>query len=225
MAAIQSSFAPALSAGNGRTRRQSEIELISRALSDESFKCKLMATPHAVIEAVVHTSIPTNVTIHVLEEPPDTHYVVLPRNPFLEVDTGGFAEWPGEIIANQVLERQITGFPAGSGWVVAKAWSDSQFRDQLRNDAALLMRLCDEMRPNTTVRLLEENAETIYIIIPQTSNQNPAVQQLLARELSELEAALGVPTFGGDIVMGEDTRFTFPLKCCFSVLTFSWCGC
>jgi hypothetical protein len=90
------------------TRRDMEADIIARALKDEGFARELRADPKAVIEREVGT-LPEGIEIKVVEETPDTLYLVLPAHPS-----------PGRQLSDEDLERVAGGFcqdtAAYSGW-------------------------------------------------------------------------------------------------------------
>ena len=59
-------------------RQQLEKQLIEKAFKDESFRKQLVENPGAAIEAETGRKIPETVKIKVLEEDPQTVYLVLP---------------------------------------------------------------------------------------------------------------------------------------------------
>jgi hypothetical protein len=62
------------------TRRDMEADIIARALKDEGFARELRADPKAVLEREVG-ELPEGIEIKVVEETPDTLYLVLPARP------------------------------------------------------------------------------------------------------------------------------------------------
>ncbi len=64
-------------------RRELESQLITRALRDEEFRRQLIADPKAALEAELQRlhldlRLPPSLRVKVLEEDPDTLYLVLP---------------------------------------------------------------------------------------------------------------------------------------------------
>jgi hypothetical protein len=80
-----------------RTRRDMEADIIARALKDEGFARALRADPKAVIEREVGT-LPAGIEVKVVEETPDTLYLVLPAHPS-----------PGRQLSDEELERVAGG--------------------------------------------------------------------------------------------------------------------
>ena len=62
-------------------RQQFEQKLIEKAMKDDSFRKLLIENPGAAIEAETGMKIPEAFKIRVLEEDPQTVYLVLPQNP------------------------------------------------------------------------------------------------------------------------------------------------
>ena len=62
-------------------RQQLEQQLIEKAMKDESFRKQLIENPGAAIEAETGMKIPETLKIKVLEESPQTVYIVLPYIP------------------------------------------------------------------------------------------------------------------------------------------------
>ena len=62
------------------TRRDMEADIIARAMKDEEFARELRADPRAVIEREVG-KLPEGIEIKLVEETPDTLYLVLPSRP------------------------------------------------------------------------------------------------------------------------------------------------
>ncbi len=61
-------------------KKNNEIELITRAWEDESFKNELIKNPKAAIEKEFNINIVSDIKIHVLEETEKDIYLVLPMN-------------------------------------------------------------------------------------------------------------------------------------------------
>jgi hypothetical protein len=68
------------------TRRDMEAEIIARAMKDEGFARELRADPRAVLEREVGGRLPEGIEIKVVEETPDTLYLVLPARPSPDVE-------------------------------------------------------------------------------------------------------------------------------------------
>jgi hypothetical protein len=156
-----------------RTRKDLEIHLITRALKDESFRAELIANPKAVIESDLGSKLPDELEINVLEETEDTIYMVLPCNPYegiseeeLQASLGmtykDVAQWVLEQQRNALLEEE------SSMKLMAKAWKDEMFKQELFCNPVRLIEteLGKKIQENIEVKILEETAKTLYIILP-----------------------------------------------------------
>lgn len=68
-----------MSEARGLERDNAEARIVSKALSDETFKQALMSDPRAVISREMGVDLPRDLKINVVQETPDTYYVVLPH--------------------------------------------------------------------------------------------------------------------------------------------------
>ena len=97
-------------------RSEFENQLVVKAYDDESFRQELLADPKSIYERELGTQIPDSFSIEVVEEKPNTIYMVLPRK----------TEEPG---AEGELSDEALEAVAGGGWAVgsrrrwAVAWT------------------------------------------------------------------------------------------------------
>jgi hypothetical protein len=66
--------------GGGISRAELERKLIQRSLEDEEFRRRLLDDPKGAVEQELGTQLPQEIKIRVVEESPDTIYLVLPRS-------------------------------------------------------------------------------------------------------------------------------------------------
>jgi hypothetical protein len=99
-------------------RSDFENNLVIKAYEDEAFRQQLLADPKSVYEQELGMELPDSVNLQVVEEQPNTIYMVLPRKteaPMVE----------GEL-SDEALEAVAGGgwgvVASRSGWVVV--WSD-----------------------------------------------------------------------------------------------------
>jgi hypothetical protein len=67
-------------------RQLLEQQLIEKALKNESFRKQLIENPGATIEAETGMKIPETINIKILEEDPQTVYLILPQDPALNTE-------------------------------------------------------------------------------------------------------------------------------------------
>lgn len=65
-----------------KTRQEQETQIIAKAWQDEAFKQELLSNPKGtIIRELGLQNVPDNVQFEVLEENPNTLYIVLPMKP------------------------------------------------------------------------------------------------------------------------------------------------
>lgn len=60
------------------TENQYQSALVARAVKDQAFRSRLLDSPQTTIEQALGVKLPENVEVKVLEEKPNTIYIVLP---------------------------------------------------------------------------------------------------------------------------------------------------
>lgn len=86
-------------------RSDFENNLVIKAYEDEAFRQQLLADPKTIYEQELGTNIPDSFKIEVIEEQPNTIYLVLPRK---AEEAGAEGE-----LSDEALEAV-----AGGGWAV-----------------------------------------------------------------------------------------------------------
>ena len=66
---------------NANTRDELEARLVTRAWNDPAFRQQLLDDPRTALEQELGVELPAQMTIQILEETPDTLYMVLPESP------------------------------------------------------------------------------------------------------------------------------------------------
>ncbi|NEQ20151.1 MAG: NHLP leader peptide family natural product precursor [Microcoleus sp. SIO2G3] len=84
-------------------RHEFESELIARAWKDEAFKQELVSNPKAVFARELQQEMPEGLEIRVLEETPNTLYLVIPRNPLDTQVTEDLSEEALEAVAGGTI--------------------------------------------------------------------------------------------------------------------------
>jgi hypothetical protein len=64
-----------------KQRQELEAQCIAKAWEDDKFKQELISNPKAVYAKLMGSPFPDNVDLQVLEESPNTYYLVIPNNP------------------------------------------------------------------------------------------------------------------------------------------------
>ena len=67
-------------AGEATQRREAEQQIVSKALTDPQFKAKLKSDPKGTLESELGVKLPGNLNVNVVEEAPDSVYLVLPNS-------------------------------------------------------------------------------------------------------------------------------------------------
>ena len=92
-------------------RQQLEQKLIEKAMKDETFRKLLIENPGAAIEAETGMKIPETLKIKVLEEDPQTVYLVLPSI-------------PGQQAEMELSEAELEAVAGGTFPEALEVWSE-----------------------------------------------------------------------------------------------------
>ncbi|RCJ40613.1 hypothetical protein A6770_37725 [Nostoc minutum NIES-26] len=204
-----------------KTRKDLEIHLVTRALKDKGFRQELIANPKAVVEKELETKLPKEIEINVLEETQDILYMVLPCNPYEEIseeELKSSLEMTYEDIAQWVMEQQRNAFIDENNGVrvIAKAWRDETFKQQLLQNPIMLFKqeftqeIQDELQ-EVKIKMFVETANNIFILLPR--DLMPPEVSIEAAEMNMLMIAAGS---AGD-TQGQNTpasKCTTNTVCC-----------
>jgi hypothetical protein len=91
-------------AAGGEGRAEWERTIVQRSMEDESFRQRLLDDPKGTVEQELGSGLPEGVQVRVVEETPDTIYLVLPR-------TSALGEGGGDL-SDEALEAVSGGGPA-----------------------------------------------------------------------------------------------------------------
>lgn len=174
-----------------RTRKHLEVKLITNALRDETFRRELLASPKRLIERELGTELPESIEYRVLEENEKTLYFVLPANPYVglaEVDLQAVVGFGLEDVAQWALDMQSNALSNDKNCtlMLARAWRDHSFKQALLLDSKavvgreLNLRLPDE----TEIRILEETANILYLVLPMVVDELHFLTELEIEEFT-----------------------------------------
>src|SRR5919107_3807179 len=85
--------------GAGGTRSEIERTVVQRSIEDEDFRRRLLEDPKAAVERELGSALPEGVQVRVVEETPDTIYLVLPSASALGDRGGELSEEELEAVA------------------------------------------------------------------------------------------------------------------------------
>lgn len=193
-----------------RTRKDLEAQLIAKSFKDEAFKQELLANPKSVVEKELGAKSLEDIEIKVFEETVDTLYIVLPKNPYEELDEPDLKAYIGvtlEDVAHWALEQQrnVLLEETSSVGLIIRAWKDKAFKQELlANPRTVIEKEFEISIPEgIEIKALEETTHTLYIVLP--------------RNLAQFEDALGisekefeVSALGGVILVGASNIYTIP---------------
>jgi hypothetical protein len=97
-------------AGGSIRRAELERKLIQRSLEDEEFRRRLLDDPKGAVEQEIGTRLPQEIKVRVVEESPDTFYLVLPRSSPL----GGEGE--------ELSDRELEALAGGTGYFIVNTF-------------------------------------------------------------------------------------------------------
>jgi hypothetical protein len=141
-----------------RFQKNLQAQLIARAWYDESFKERLLTDPKAAIEEELDLKLADDLQVTVLEETPDTLFLLVPakgRSLFTDHGNGSTERVTG---SQRDLRAEL----------IAKANQDEAFREELRGDPRLAIekelgiRLPEHLR----VTVAEETPTQHFLLLP-----------------------------------------------------------
>ena len=84
-------------------RKDHEVEVMAKAFTDDKFRADLLKDPKAVLEKERGKPFPAGLQIRVMEEPPNTVTLVLPRKPEPVSGTGELSDEALEQVAGGAI--------------------------------------------------------------------------------------------------------------------------
>ena len=165
--------------------RKIQPHLIAWTFKHESFKQELLSNPKLVIEKELGNKLPKNIEIKVLEENDNTFYMVIPKNPYKNVEFANQLIEDGSSgidfldVAYSVLGRQPVEGNNGAEFtedteaqLIARAWQDESFKQALLSNpkAAVEKEFEITIPEGSELKVLEEEADTFYIVLPSSAD-------------------------------------------------------
>lgn len=159
-----------------------KAEIIAKAWSTPDYKRQLLANPKAVIAGEFDVDIPAGINIKVLEDTPDTAYLVL---------------------VDPALLPQTDNPNAYTG-LIYKAWSDPAFKADLLADpqGAFGKYFQHQLPAKPALKVVEQTDSALYIVIPQrpASLSDAELDQVAGGISTQQKITYGVG--GADIAAG-----------------------
>jgi hypothetical protein len=169
-----------------RPREQAEkyTEVVTKAWEDPAFKQRLLGDPRAVLQE--HgLMVPAGTAVQVVEGTAETMYLALPTKPAAELSDEQLARLAGE---GEGPARKV-------GQLLIKVWEDPTFKRRLVADPrAVLQEHGLPLPDGQAVRVVEDTAETVHLILPP----KPAEGELSDEQLEQVTGGMvGLLIFGG----------------------------
>jgi hypothetical protein len=187
-----------------RTRKELEINLLTRALKDEAFKQQLLKNPKAIIAQALGTSLPDGLDVNVLEETETTLYLVLPCNPYETLSENELQTYLGmtyEDVAQWLFDQQRHTFldEKHSVAIAARAWRDDSFKQALLSNPKWMIEqeMGERIQDNLNIQVLAETVNQIFILIPRLPDHLKALESevaLLSGVNMPIAAVSGIPS-------------------------------
>jgi len=136
-------------------RYEVEHHLLAKAFSDRAFLMHLHGNPKGAVETFLGTALPSELKVQLLIEDAHTLYALLPHPSHTAL--GGLG------LPSQLAKDAREQFEAS---LVAKIASDAAFLKQFRADPTSAVRSMAPLAAGVTVKIADEPADTLYIIIP-----------------------------------------------------------
>jgi hypothetical protein len=136
-------------------RYEVEHRLLAKAFSDRSFLHHLHGEPKTAVEKFLGEKIPDGVNVKVLVEDDKTLYALLPH--------AGHS-FMGDLNPPQQLAPDSREHFECS--INSRISADPALMEQFRTDPTSLVRSMAPLGTGVTVKIAEESADTLYVVIP-----------------------------------------------------------
>lgn len=182
------------------TRAELERRLVTRAYREPAFRRRLVSAPKPLVEAELGFVLPDTLKLELLQETEETHYIVIPTNPFPRAGSG---IWFLEEAAATVLEgRRLSRLDtADARRLLVRVWSDDAFRERLLITPAQLLEDDFGLRfGSAAIHVREEKIDSLFIVLPWLSDYDWDDN----REIVEFTSVVNQP-----LIIGSQQNLTF----------------
>ena len=156
-------------------------QVMAKAWEDEAFKQRLVENPRAVLQEQ-GLPLAAGKSVRVVENTPDTVYLVLPPKSDGELSAERLARVAGE---QQEPARKLAQ-------VVARTWQDEAFKQRLLGDPrAVLQEHGVPLPDGQAVRVVENTADTVHLVLPPKLPEGELSDEQLDQAAGGLLAELG----------------------------------
>jgi hypothetical protein len=136
-------------------RYEVEHQLLAKAFSDRAFLMHLQGEPQGALESFLGAPLPTGIKVQIFVEDPQTLYALLPHPSHTFF---GSLEPPQSLVSDAREQFECT---------LVSALADSpRLLEQFRADPTAVVRTVAPLAAGVTVKIAEEPADTVFIIIP-----------------------------------------------------------
>jgi hypothetical protein len=186
-----------------KTRHQLEVDLVRRAMNDESFRARFRSDPKGTIEEELGARLPASLSITVVEEEEDCFTLVVPCNPYAglgEAQSQQFLGMSLEELALWVCNNTSGAADPSMAKLLVKAWTDEEFVRHLIAEPrqALEEVLSSAFDTGVCVQVFLESPDRLFILLPLRENlRDERWESLSEADLTPFETtAIGTLTTG-----------------------------
>ncbi|MBU0970523.1 MAG: hypothetical protein KKC20_07740 [Proteobacteria bacterium] len=162
----------------------SEIKLksLSKAIENQNFRQALLSNPKEAVKEELGLEIPDGKTLHVLEQAPGQHALVILQRPE-GIPEGATVKDIKELLAKDMpkLSEQLSSRMESYVNVLAKTWADPEFKNQLLKNPETVLR--DEnygaMDENPVISVKVEDDENEYLVLPAMGSDSELTDEEL----------------------------------------------
>ena len=140
-------------------------DVVSRAASDSSYRQQLLSAPADALQSA-GISIPSGMTVQVLENSSSVAHLVLPSRPsdVSDADLQPIAAAPS--VGSSVADK-LDAY----GRLVVSTWTDSDLKSRfLADPASVLAERGIAVPSGLTIKAVEESSSILYLTIPRSQS-------------------------------------------------------